>query len=222
MKKLPFTQILATFVMLAAAARAGSIDFDTSLPPGLVPNGSFFAGSPVSANAQITNQFESLGAIFTTFGGAPYAALVDLGVGHAVSGSNGIGAVSAGGNLDYALDMDIFLVVPGTLTPAVTDSISIQGDEIPSFGNVLYTAYDTQGNLVASGMTEDTGGSTFALSAPGIHEFRVHSVNGDVALDNLVFDTPVAPSQSSTAPEPATLGLSGLALAAGFLLFRKR
>jgi hypothetical protein len=212
-----------TALALAAMSHAATINFDNP-PPGLVPNSSFLAGSSVDADAQLTNQFESLGAIFNTIGGSPYAALIDLGVGHATSGANGIGTVSSANTLDYTLDLDILLVVPGTLTPAVTDTISIRGDEIPSFGNVIYSAYDTMGNLVASGVTQDQGGSTFTLSAPGIHEFRLHSVNGDVAYDDLTFDTPVAPGPNGPAgaPEPATLGLSGLALVAGLLRLGKR
>lgn len=209
-----------TALALATMSQAGSINFENP-PSGLVPNSSFIAGTSVDADAQLTNQFESLGAIFNTIGGSPYAALIDLGTGHATSGTNGIGTVSSANTLDYTLDLDILLVVPGTLTPAVTDTISIRGDEIPSFGNVIYSAYDTLGNLVASGVTQDQGGSTFSLSAPGIHEFRLHSVNGDVAYDDLVFDTPVAPGPTG-APEPATLGLSGLAIGAGLLRLRKR
>ena len=209
-----------TALALAAASQAATINFD-SPPAGLVPNSSFIAGTSVDTDAQLTNQFENLGAIFNTIGGSPYAALIALGVGHATSGANGIGTVSSTNTLNYTLDLDIFLVVPGTLTPAVTDTISIRGDEIPSFGNVIYSAYETDGNLVASGVTQDQGGSTFSLSAAGIHEFRLHSVNGDVAYDDLTFDTPTAPGPSGV-PEPATLGLSGLAIAAGLLRFLKR
>jgi hypothetical protein len=190
---------------VAGSCQAATITFD-SPPAGLVANSSFIEGTPVDASAQLTNQFESLGAIFSTFGGAPYAALVDLGVGHAVSGANGIGAVNSAGDLEYKLDIDIFLVVPGTLTPAVTDSISIQGDEIPSGGLVSFTAYDVNGNLVASGTATDTAGGTYALTGANIHEFRLHSANGDVAYDNLTFDTPVAP-KATAAPEPSTLGM---------------
>src|SRR5580693_2180544 len=204
---------------LSAAGQAGTITFDNP-PAGLVPNSSFIEGTPVDADAQLTNQFENLGAIFSTVGGSPFAALVDLGLGHAVSGTNGIGAVSASGNLDYALDTDIFLVVPGTLQPAVTDSISIQGDEIPSFGQVILSAYDTAGNLIASKSVEDQGGTLFSLSVPGIHEFRLHSQHGDVAYDNLVFDVPTAPSPSGV-PEPSSVGLLGVALLAG-LVWKQR
>jgi hypothetical protein len=218
--------VLAALVMAPICrADVATINFDNP-PAGLVPNSSFIAGTPVDADAQITNQFENLGAIITTLGGAPYAALIDLGVGHAVSGANGIGAVNSNGDLDYALATDIFLVVPGTLTPAVTDQISIAGDEIPSGGQVYYSAYDVNGNLIASGQTTDTGGNVFSLSAPGIHEFRVSSQNGDVALDNLTFDTPSAPSgpppTGSPVPEPAGIGLVGVPLLAGIAWKRRR
>jgi hypothetical protein len=213
MRPIHIQSVLAVLV-LAGTCHAGSIDFD-SPPAGLVPNPSFIDGTPVSADAELTDQFENLGAIFSTVGGSPFAALVDLGAGHAVSGTNGIGAVDAAGDLDYALDTDIFLVVPGTLTPAVTDSISIQGDEIPSFGDVIFTAYDINGNELATGTVEDTGGNTFSLSAPGIHEFQLHSTHGDVAYDNLVFDVPTAPAPPvSGVPEPASLGFLALPLMA--------
>lgn len=206
----------ATFLVLGTAAQGGSIDFDTNLPGGLTGN-AYCQGCPVSASSEVTDQFESLGAIFSTSGGASFAALIDLGSGHAVSGTNGIGSVNTSDNVDYTKDLDIFLVVPGTLTPAVTDSISIQGDEIPSGGQVYFTAYDTLGNLVASGSATDTAGGTYALSASGIHEFRLHSANGDVAYDNLVFDTPTAPSNMPGVPEPASLVPMGLALAAAWV-----
>lgn len=207
-------------LVLAATCQAGTITFDNP-PAGLVPNPSFIEGTPVSADAELTNQFEDLGAIFSTVGGSPFAALVDLGSGHAVSGTNGIGAVDSSGDLDYALDTDIFLVLPGTLTPAVTDSISIQGDEIPSFGNVVFTAYDVNGNEIASSTIEDTGGNTFSLSVPGIHEFRLHSTHGDVAYDNLVFDVPTAP-QVSGVPEPASIAFLGLPLLTAVVWKRSR
>ena len=79
-----------TALALAAISQAGSIDFENP-PSGLVPNSSFFAGTSVDADAQLTNQFESLGAIFNTIAGSPYAALIDLGTGHATSGTNRAG-----------------------------------------------------------------------------------------------------------------------------------
>jgi hypothetical protein len=129
--------------------------------------------------------------------------LINLGVGHAVSGANGIGAANSSNLVDYTKDIDIFLVVPGTTTPAVTDFISIQGDEIPSGGLVNFSAYDVHGNLLTSASQVDTAGGTYTLSSPGIHEFRLNSVNGDVAYDNLSFDVPSAPS--SAVPEPSTI-----------------
>ncbi len=206
----------------AALVRAGSlITFEAPLPGGLTPNGSFIQGSAVDAAAEVTNQFESLGIILGTVGGAPYAVLIDLGLGHAVSGTNGIGPANASGDLDYTLNLDIFLVVPGTTTPAVTDSISIRGDEISIPGNVIFDAYDLDGNLIASGTAPDTPGGTYALSAPGIHEFQIHSESGTVAYDDLAFDTPGL-QDTGTAPEPATYGLIGSGLAAMVFARRRR
>lgn len=190
-----------------AAVHAATINFDNP-PAGLTPN-NYIQGSPVGASSELTNQFENLGVIFSTAGGAPYAALIDL-TGQAPSGTNGIGAVNSSNNVDYTQDIDIFLVVPGTTTAAVTDFISIQGDEEPIPGNVVFSAYDVNGNLLASGTLPDTAGGVYSLSAVGIHEFRLHSDSGTVAYDNLSFDTPAAPPAVVTpsgTPEPASLAL---------------
>jgi hypothetical protein len=209
----PFkTAALFLFAFAAALPGATLIDFEAPLPTGLTPN-NFIQGSPVDATAQLTNQYENLGVLFSTFGGAPYAALINL-TGQAPSGVNGIGSVNSAGNVDYTQDLDIFLVVPGTTIPAVTDLISIQGDEIPIPGSVVFSAYDVNGNLLASNTLPDTAGGTYSLSAAGIHEFRLHSTSGTVAYDNLSFDTPSAPSTStSSAPEPGTTGLIALGIA---------
>lgn len=198
---------LLLFGVATVLRGATLIDFEAPLPPGLTPN-NFLQGSPVVASAELTNQYENLGVLFSTAGGAPYAALINL-TGQAPSGVNGIGSVNAAGNVDYTLDIDIFLVVPGTTTAAVTDHISIQGDEEPIPGNVIFSAYDVNGNLVASGVQPDTAGGLYSLSASGIHEFRLHSTSGTVAYDNLSFDTPAA---ISSAPEPGTIGFLALGL----------
>ncbi len=213
--------IIFACVAMAGGAWAGTIDFDTSLPAGLTPNSSFIPGTGVDAAAQITNQFESVGALFSTTGGAGYAALVNLGAGHATSGANGVAPVASTNTISYGSVLDILLVVPGTLTPAVTDSISIRGDHDPSGGQVFFSAYDLLGNLIVSGQAQDTGGNTFSLSAAGIHEFRVQSGNADVAYDDLTFDVPVTQVTTSGTPEPATWGMMGLAAIAGLAIRRR-
>lgn len=194
----------------AAAMRGTTLDFEAPLPPGLTPN-NFIQGSPVVASAELTNQYENVGVLFSTFNGSPFAALIDL-TGQAPSGVNGIGAVNSAGNVDYTQDLDIFLVVPGTTTAAVTDTISIQGDEIPIPGDVVFSAYDVNGVLIASGTQADSAGGLYSLSASGIHEFRLHSTSGTVAYDNLSFDVPVA-IVTGSAPEPGTTGLIALGVA---------
>ena len=186
------------------------IDFEAPLPAGLTPN-NFFQGSPVQLSSELTNQYENVGVLFSSAGGAPFAALIDL-TGQAPSGVNGVGAVNSSDDVDYTVDLDIFLVVPGTTTAAVTDSISIQGDEEPIPGNVVFSAYDVNGNLLTSGVAPDTAGGVYQLSAAGIHEFRLHSTSGTVAYDNLMFDIPTAPPVNGAAPEPGTIGLIALGI----------
>ena len=202
--------LFGILVLTGAGVRGATlIDFE-SPPGGLTPN-DYIQGSPVGASSELTNQYESLGVLFSTAGGAPYAALIDL-TGQAPSGVNGIGPVNSAGDVDYTQELDIFLVVPGTTTPAVTDMISIQGDEEPEPGNVFFSAYDVNGNLLASGVQPDTAGGTYELSAAGIHEFRIYSASGTVAYDNLSFDVPTG--LSASAPEPGTSGLLILGIAA--------
>ena len=206
--KIFYESSLFLFGVAAVLHGATLIDFEAPLPPGLTPN-NFVSGSPVDLTAELTNQYESLGVLFSTAGGAPYAALINL-TGQAPSGVNGVGSVNAAGDVDYTLDLDIFLVVPGTTIAAVTDFISIQGDEEPIPGNVVFSAYDVNGNLLTSGTLPDTAGGLYSLSAPGIHEFRLHSTSGTVAYDNLSFDTP---SLTTSVPEPGTIGFVALGMA---------
>lgn len=206
--KIFYKSSLFLFGVAAVLHGATLIDFEAPLPPGLTPN-NFVSGSPVDLTAELTNQYESLGVLFSTAGGAPYAALINL-TGQAPSGVNGVGSVNAAGDVDYTLDLDIFLVVPGTTIAAVTDFISIQGDEEPIPGNVVFSAYDVNGNLLTSGTLPDTAGGLYSLSAPGIHEFRLHSTSGTVAYDNLSFDTP---SLTTSVPEPGTIGFVALGMA---------
>ncbi len=218
-----YLSAIVLVVTVGAASGSSLITFEAPLPPGLTPNGTYIDGQSVSASADITNQFANLGIVLTTAGGAPYAALIDLGTGHAVSGTNGIGPVDINGSLNYNLDLDIFLVVPGTTTPAVTDQISIRGDEESIPGNVIFTAYDVNGNQIASGTQPDTPGGTYSLSAAGIHEFRIYSETGTVAYDDLAFDVPTAtPIPVGTAPEPASIGLLGAGIAAVVVRRRRR
>jgi hypothetical protein len=186
------------------------INFEAPLPAGLTPN-NFISGSPVLPASELTTQYDNVGVLFSSAGGAPFAALIDL-TGQAPSGVNGVGAVNTADDVDYTVDLDIFLVVPGTTTPAVTDSISIQGDEEPIAGNVIFTAYDVNGNLLTSGIAPDTAGGVYQLSAAGIHEFRLHSTSGTVAYDNLSFDIPGAPPVNGSAPEPGTTGFIALGI----------
>lgn len=199
----------------ACCAYGTVINFESPLPAGLTSNSTYAAGGGVEAAAQLTNQYQSVGVLFNTIGGAGYAALINLGAGHATSGTNGIGPVASTNTLDYTLVLDIFFVVPGTNTPAVTGNVAISGDQIPIPGNLNFSAYDVNGGLLASGTAPDTAGGVYSLTAAGIHEFRISSTSGTVAYDDLTFGTPVAPrapSSPDATPEPASIVLTGIGL----------
>jgi len=219
MAKLRVLTVLSAAAMLSMGvlcrADVMTIDFDEPLPGGLVADPSFFAGTAAPSTSFLSNQYESDGALFSTVGGLPEVSIIDLGAGHAPTGNNGIGALSTAGNLDYFLPVDITFVAPGTTTAAVTDSVSIVGDDIPSFGQVYFAAYDINGNLIQSGQVEDEGDSVFSITAAGIHSFQIYSQNGDVAYDHLQFGTPVVPDSGppigpTATPEPASVAMVGL------------
>lgn len=189
----------------AGAGRADLIDFETV--PGVTPM-SFFSGTPVPSGAELTNQLQlSDGVSFTS--GPGYVALVLLGIGHATSGSNGIGGVDASGVLDYS-PFEVTFSLPGSpSTRAVTDSVSIRGDQIAIPGTATLEAFGLSGNSLGSVTTDDvTGGLTLSFAAPGIHMIRVSDTSGTIAFDDLSFDTPT----TSAVPEPSSLALCGLGL----------
>jgi hypothetical protein len=214
--------VVALFGVAAMVRGDTLIDFESPLPGGLVPNGSFISGSAVAADAQLTNQYQSLGVLFSTVGGAPYAALIALGVGHAVSGTNGIGAVNAGGGLSYGTALDITFVMPGTSDAAVANQVSLQGDLQAIGGLVFFSAYDSLGNLITSGSLDDTAAATYQLTGTGIHEFQIYSASATVAYDNLAFG-PLSPVETAgSVPEPATFGMVAMGIVAAASLRLKR
>jgi hypothetical protein len=222
MKNKMHVGLIAVFGAAAMLRGDTLIDFEAPLPGGLVPNGSFISGSAVSADAQLTNQYQDLGVLFSTIGGAPYAALIGLGAGHAVSGTNGIGAVNAGGGLSYGQVLDIIFVMPGTSDAAVTDQVSLQGDLQAIGGLVFFSAYDALGNLITSSSLDDTAAATYQLTGAGIHEFQIYSASATVAYDNLAFG-PLSPADiGGSVPEPATFGLVAIGIVGAASMRLKR
>ncbi len=112
--------------------------------------------------------------------------------------------------------IDLTFVLPGTSTPATTNSVSVLffDTEVRSTLGTIQ-AFDANDVLLATQTmtTPASMGATLLVSAPGIARVRFSVDNDGGALDNLVF-TPVPE------PAPATLFVFGLG-AVGILAIRR-
>jgi hypothetical protein len=105
-----------------------------------LPSSGFHAGGPIPNAAQLSTQYlTTYGVSFTS--GSAYVAVVNLGVGHATSGTNGIGGSTPEGILTYAQQYPITATFFDPSNPAVagtTDFVSLRGDLI-GLANQLVT-----------------------------------------------------------------------------------
>ena len=175
---------------------------------------SFWAGTPIPSQAQLSTAYLSTyGVSFSS--GSPFVAVVDLGVGHATSGQNGIGGSRPTGELTYDRMLPIvaeFFDPDHPAQFAVTDYVSVRGDSWGGGQLITLNAFDKDGILMDSFTTVDSGGATLTVSKPGIHavQFLGTQDSGGVALDDFAFN---AVSPVSPVPEPSTLLLLGSGLA---------
>ena len=103
--------VLATLAFFAFALSGSGnattiLSFEGPLPPGLVAT-SYLQGTAVPNAARVTDQYLSTGLVISG------AALVNLGVGHAPSGTNGLAGIDGNGNLDYDSPLTFSFFMPG-------------------------------------------------------------------------------------------------------------
>jgi hypothetical protein len=181
--------VLVPSMVLASGERAGADLITFEVVPGVTALGTFFDGTPVPVEARLSNQLQlSEGVSFSSTPG--YVALVNLGVGHATSGVSGIGGVNAADALRYNSPVIITFTLPGEAgTPAVTDFVSIRGDNFPvAGGSATMEAFDVNGVLLGSVTVADEAGLTLSLSIPNIHSVRLTQTRSDIAYDDLRFN----------------------------------
>jgi RHS repeat-associated protein len=160
-----------------------TIDFE-----GLPAAPSFIEGSTIPLADTLSDQLlQTDGVTFRSGSGVPYIAVVTLGLGHATSGTNGIGGMSSATILDYATPIiaEFFLPSDAT-TPAATDFVSIRADNIGDRRTVSLEGYDANGQLLATTSAVDVGGETLTLATPGIHSIKVLGTS-TTAFDDLTF-----------------------------------
>jgi hypothetical protein len=169
-----------------------------------LPATNYVSGHVVEPFARLSDQYQStLGVTFSSSAG--YVAVVNLGLGSATSGTNGIGGVTPDNILTYNRNYPVtaWFTDPSDASIKVsTDYVSLRGDLWGSAEFATLNGYDVDGNLVATTTVSDIGGATLTLSTltPLIHSvtFLGSSTNEDgIAVDDFTFD-------SAAVPEPAT------------------
>ena len=181
----------ALVLVTSDQAVAGFIDFEQIT--GMTPMSQFLDGIPVdpdssAGSSRLGTQLQlSDGVTFSS--DADYVALIHLG-NQATSGVVGIGGVTAQNILKYDSPIIITFTTPGDPTiPAVTDSVSIQGDLQPGSGSAMMEAFDVNGGLLATATVPDSAGFTLAISTANIHSVRVtQTPSAFIAFDNLRFN----------------------------------
>jgi hypothetical protein len=195
---------LCTPLMQRASAAPIVLDFE-----GLPSMPLFPVGAPVPANAQLSNQFlATSGVSFSS--GSPYVAVVELGLGHATSGVNGISGTTGSGLSTFERSFPIvatFFNPKDASTPATTDFVSVRIDMLGDSGlSVTLNAFDIHGILIDSFTTPDIGGTALQVSHPGIHSVQYLGTHdsGGTGLDDFTFNPVIS------VPEPETWVALGL------------
>lgn len=182
------------------------------------------ASIPVPVSSQLHDQYLSAyGVQFSSSSGTPYAAVVYLGEGHAVSGKNALGGATSGGILTYSNDGNIIATFFNPIdpnVPAVTDFFGLTTDRWGDGKQVYLNAYNLNGDLIDQFITNDAGTTNLFInrSTADIHKVQFFG-SGTAAVDNFTFN-PVNPVKP-VVPEPTSLALLGLGLS-GLLFKRKR
>lgn len=130
---------------------------------------------------------------------SPYAAVVNIGVGHAADGRNALGGSTANSTLSYqpAHPVDGSFFQPGNRDARyVTNFISITGDSSPAFGTMRLRAYDIHDQLIQEVTAIDNGLTEIRITtaSPVIHKFSFIGT-GNVAIDKVRFHPAVSPVQ---------------------------
>ncbi len=218
-RRLGATAALALAALLSIAplnvqAARMTVNFDELAGTDYMP------GGVVAAPYRLRDQYlESHGVRFSSAGG--FAALVNLGVGHAHSGSIGIASTLSDGRLWYTEPITLEFFALGSSEAGVTDYVSLFTDRHGDGRTVTLSAYGLDGALLEQRSWVDTGGIELSLTVDGIHKL-VFSGGASTALDSLSFNDPVRPGIGNAVPEPGSLALMAGGLLAVALQRRQR
>ena len=162
-------------------------------------------GAAVPAPSQLSTQLLSSGVRFSSL--SDYVAVVVLGVGHATSGTLGIGGTAANGSLSYAAPIRVSFWDPtNSATKGITNFVQIRGDLIPIAGTITMRVFDPLGALLATVTLPDGGGTTLTYNGTNVHAVEITGSSATVAFDDLQFGA-VRAIDGVAVPEPASLSL---------------
>ncbi len=204
--------IVTTNPAQVAAFQAGAhvLGFDSL--PGNGGGGTFGnPGVPIQSASQVTDQFRSLGVLFSSAGG-PIAVISVQELSNesdARSPFNVVGGSSPGAPLptiDYFAPITLDFVQPGTGLPAVTTRVGAWNDPTGSW--IRLSVFDPSGILLES--VEADQGFFVGIERPNIASatfsfVSTQSIQG-FSLDDITF------GPTSAVPEPHSLFLVGLGL----------
>ena len=187
------------------AASATTLDFE-GLPITFISSGGNLTPVPSSV---LTANYQSLGVLFGRGGVSAGVAVVRDTLAPS-SGLNSVVGLDAGGHIPgiegtVAGDIYFSFVLPGSLTPGITDSISFTiGDEGFDLDSFQIRAYNLADALISSQNVSGVSRFPVNISVPGVHRVEVDFLPTDFgySIDDLQFVTPV--------PEPSTFALFGI------------
>ena len=199
-----FAATLAAALPAARLGAQGTIDFEGL---GWMENR---PGQPVPAAARLADHYLASHGVRFTSAAQPFVAVVTLGVGHATSGTLGVGGVTALGQLAYDAPFFVELFDPADpLRMATTGSLSIRNDRHPIGGTMRLRAFDAFGTLLGAAEFDDRIGTVLTIALPGMHRVEVRGTR-TTAFDDLAFG-PLSPV-ARVVPEPAPLALAAAGL----------
>jgi hypothetical protein len=199
-------KVVVTLCVSALACYGTVASAATTLNFESLAGNSYVNGSPVASASRLSDQLIAThGVRFTSSGG--FASVVDLGIGHAVSGSIGLAGSTADGRVSYANTDSIeisFWNPANTSQRFETDSVSLRGDLWGSGQTISLKAFDRNGNFLAQVSAVDSGGTLLSISAVGIHSVIFSGVadpvSGGVGIDDLSFGALTIPAPSMLLP----------------------
>jgi PEP-CTERM motif len=199
--------------LLVATSEATTINFE-----GMAASTNT-SGAPNNPASVISTGLNAQGIVFGLAGVSTGVAVISNTSG-SFSDPNAVSGLDANGELTAFLSGNTYFgfVLSGTLTPAVTNSVSFRvGDDGGDIDSWTINAYGVGNVLINTQSLSGSAHQLYSLSLAGISRIEIINTTGSnagYAVDDITFNEPTA--TSAAVPEPASLLLlaSGMAVVA--------